>query len=203
MRMKFYNELEQSWRKLKQDYPEVAKAIAKSDEREYLAHGDVWKIAIQPTPYDHLVYRAPMQTEADKFLAKWGGKKVCRVSGISDWIIFDSVYGCCDDSVIGNDNCGLKVVTKDFRDPTWKLWEPPKPKLDTRRVAGWWCTWGSKKESVMVNTFHNNGQSLVTPAGIHWSIEQIEADKSITFSKDIMKPIDQWQTLEEICGGES
>jgi hypothetical protein len=201
--MKYYNEMEQSWRKLKQDHPEVAKAIEESDHIEKLSAYGAWRPYADTGFLDDGICRAPMQTEAEKFLAKWGGKKISRVSGISDWIIFDSVYGCCDDSVIGNDNCGLKVVTKDFRDPTWKLWEPPKPKLDTRRVAGWWCTWGSKKESVMVNTFHNNGQSLVTPAGIHWSIEQIEADKSITFSKDIMKPIDQWQTLEEICGGES
>jgi hypothetical protein len=199
--MKYYNELEQSWRKLKADHPDVAKAIEESDEREYLGHGGVWKIALKKTPDDDMVYRAPMQTEAEKFLAKWGGKKISRVSGISDWIIFDSVYGCCDDSVIGNDNCGLKVVTKDFRDPTWKLWEPPKPKLDTRRVAGWWVACPAKLLArLVISVDLKRGEHL----RMHGA-SPMEANDSegYTFSKDIMKPIDQWQTLEEICGGES
>ena len=200
--MKFYNEMEQSWRKLKQNRPEVAKAIEESDEREYLGHGG-WKSASQTTPCDDLVYRAPIQTEAEKFLEKWKGKKI-TVANVWDedrYFIPNSNDG---ENVIGINNYD-KPDYIDIFGLGWQLWESPKPKgkLDARKVAGWWCTWGSKKESVMVNIVHNNGKSLVTPAGIHWSIEQIEADKSITFSQDPMKPLDQWQTLEQICGGES
>ena len=56
---KFHNEAEQSWRKLKADHPEVAKAIEESDEREYLGHGG-WKSSLDTTPCDDLVYRAPI-----------------------------------------------------------------------------------------------------------------------------------------------
>jgi hypothetical protein len=198
MRMKFYNELEQSWRKLKQDHPEVAKAIRESDNIEKLFSNGEWNYIADPLWSDNSIYRAPMQTEADKFLAKWGGKKVCRVSGISDWIIFDSVYGCCDDSVIGNDNCGLKVVTKDFRDPTWKLWEPPKVKRELKAtdLIGWWATNGLLTGPILVDSGFDKVKIHVE----WWHVRNLETWR---FTKDPSTPLDQWQTLEEICGGES
>ena len=73
--MKYYNELEQSWRKLKQDHPEVAKAIEESDNIEYLFSAGDWVGIHDPAWADNSIYRAPMQTEAEKFLEKWGGRR--------------------------------------------------------------------------------------------------------------------------------
>jgi hypothetical protein len=120
---KFYNELEQSWRKLKQDHPEVAKAIEESDEREYLGHGG-WKSASQTTPCDDLIYRAPMQTEAEKFLAKWGGKKIWQEGMgrhayhlVTRVMAYNRVYVKDHDG-----KCGHIVLRVS---DNWQLWESP------------------------------------------------------------------------------
>ena len=195
---KFYNELEQSWRKLKQDCPEVAKAIEESDEREYLGHGG-WKSASQITPCDDLVYRAPIQTEAEKFLEKWGGKKiwqegmwshtnylVTRVLDHNRVYIKDQEGRCCHIVLRASDN--------------WQLWESPI-KLDTRKVAGWWIACPEKSLArLVVSVDLKRGEHLRMHGASPMEGEDLEG---YTFSKDPLAPLDQWQTLSEICGGES
>jgi hypothetical protein len=200
MRMtKFYNELEQSWRKLKQNRPEVAKAIEESDEREYLGHGG-WKSASQTTPCDDLVYRAPMQTEADKFLAKWGGKKICKEG--MERHAYHLVTGVMDHNRVHikdqDGQCGYIVLRVS---DNWKLWESPI-KLDTRRVAGWWMRGSDYTTAHMVISIGTSGKSLSRYDAQIFNIKDLEGE-NYTFSKDPSVPLDQWQTLSEICGGES
>jgi len=194
--MKYYNEKEQSWRKLKQDHPDVANAIEQSDDREYLGHGR-WRIDLQTTPCDDLVYRAPIQNEAEKFLEKWGGKKIWQegmwrhsyhlVTGVMD---HNRVYIKDQDGKCGH--IVLRAVDN------WQLWESPI-KLDTRKVAGWWVFFPSGLNYLMCSDVGRCGLSLkVSDTWIN-----IDNLKCAVFSKDPMKPLDQWQTLEQICGGES
>ena len=127
--MKYYNELEQSWRKLKENHPDVAKAIARSDERQYLNGNGIWcdyddgKV----DDYDsHIIYRAPI----------------------------------------------------------------PEPiKLDTRRIAGWWCHDDEERIIKMMTCVNEDG-------GVS---ESAEDHLQYRYSKDPMLPLDQWKTLEEIC----
>tara|TARA_R110000787_G_scaffold143327_2_gene256959 strand:- start:586 stop:966 length:381 start_codon:yes stop_codon:yes gene_type:complete len=58
--MKYYNELEQSWRKLKEYRPEEAKAIGESEDREYLDCGVNWTKSLSAI-VDDLIYRAPVK----------------------------------------------------------------------------------------------------------------------------------------------
>ena len=58
--MKYYNELEQSWRKLKADKPEEAKAIGESEDREFLDCHVNWTKSCSPQ-VDDLIYRAPVK----------------------------------------------------------------------------------------------------------------------------------------------
>ena len=195
--MKYYNEMEQSWRKLKQNRPEVAKAIEESDEREYLGHGG-WKSASQTTPCDDLVYRAPIQTEAEKFLEKWKGKRI-RLEYWEDhnYVIPNGLKN--DDLFTFIDQDGDEDFHNYYCD--WLLWEPPKPKgkLDTRRVAGWWVFFLGGLNYLMCSDVGRCGLSLkVSDTWVN-----IENLKCAVFSKDPSTPLDQWQTLEEICGGES
>jgi hypothetical protein len=194
--MKYHNELEQSWRKLKQDHPEVAKAIEESANIENLFSDGAWVVIHDPSWSDNEIYRAPMQTEADKFSAKWGGKKICQegmgrhayhlVMGVLD---HNRVYMTDQDGKFGH------IVLRVSDD--WQLWESPKVKLDTRRVAGWWCTYGDKSVSRLVDGFRMDGTHIFLG-----NVSKHKFD-NIVFSKDPMKPLDQWQTLEEICGGEA
>ena len=123
---KYYNEMEQTWRKLKQDHPEVAKAIEESDKRQFLdPENGTWE-------EDHDEY-----VEGDGFV---------------------------------------------FRAPI-----PEPVKLDTRRVAGWWCIDERRDKGFM---------RLITSVGVEGSEDVMP---QCTFSKDPMRPLDQWQTLIEIC----
>ena len=72
-------------------------------------------------------------------------------------------------------------------------------KLDTRRVAGWWCTWEELDEMQYVREVSKDGKSLVLNTKCYAS----ELRSNAVFSKDPMKPLSEWQTLEQICGGES
>ena len=58
--MRFHNEAEQSWRKLKQDRPEVAKAIEESDNIEKLFPNGEWYYIADPLWSDNSIYRAPI-----------------------------------------------------------------------------------------------------------------------------------------------
>lgn len=195
---RYHNENEQSWRKLNQDRPEVAKAIEESDHIETLLNSGYWDTVDSPRWSDNAIYRAPMQTEAEKFLEKWKGKKIhCGSMWAGHYYEVIRVMDHNRVRIVDHDGMNGHLILRAL--DTWQLWEPPKVKLDTRRVAGWWCTWGHKTNLMMINDVQAKGKSFVTPAGIHWSIEQIGQDESIVFSKDPMKPLDQWQTLEEIC----
>ena len=77
----------------------------------------------------------------------------------------------------------------------WQLWEAPKVKLDTRRVAGWWCTWAEIEQMHCVREVSKDGLSLAISTRCYAS----ELRENAVFSKDPMKPLDEWQTLEEIC----
>jgi hypothetical protein len=198
MRMKFYNELEQSWRKLKQDHPEVAKAIEESDEREYLNHGGVWKIALKRPSFDDMVYRAPMQTEADKFLEKWYWKKIWQ-EGMGRHA-YHMVMGVLDHN---------RVYTKDQEgklghivlrvSDNWQLWEPLKPKIELNAtdLIGWWAKDGNNYVGPLRV---DASEGLI---GVNTIGHKLENCDGWRFTKDPSTPLDQWQTLEEICGGES
>ena len=134
--MKYYNEDEQSWRKLKQDHPDVAKAIEESDKREFMDPADgTWaKDYDADVAGEGFIYRAPI---------------------------------------------------------------PEPVKLDTRRVAGWFAIregWGQ---------FVSCDQCSVSGISIWISEEEVfinsSSMSSYLFSKDPMKPLDQWQTLEQVC----
>jgi hypothetical protein len=186
--MKFYNELEQSWRKLKADHPEVAKAIKESDKVQNLFSDGVWADIRDPLWSDNGIYRAPMQTEAEKFLEKWEGKKIWQ-EGM--WRhSYHLVTGAMDHNRVHikdqDGQCGYIVLRVS---DNWQLWEPPKPKLDARKVAGWWSKDKKSDYIKLLTCVHMNGTT--------------DPLEGYTFSQDPMKPLDQWQTLSEICGGES
>jgi hypothetical protein len=193
---KFYNEMEQSFHKLKQDHPEVAKAIEESDDVEYMTKEGIWRGTNIP-PADGEIYRAPIQTEAKKFLEKWGGKKIWQEGMwrhthylVTDVMDHNRVY------IKDQDRKGGHIVIRSS--DNWQLWESPI-KLDTRRVAGWWCTWEELDEMQYVREVSKDGKSLVLNTKCYAS----KLRSNAVFSKDPMKPLDQWQTLEQICGGES
>ena len=197
--MKYYNEKEQSWRKLKQDHPDVANAIEQSDDREYLGHGR-WRIDLQTTPCDDLVYRAPIQNEAEKFLAKWGGKKVWQEGmGRHSYHLVTRVMDHNKVYIKNQDGkCGHIVLRAS---DNWQLLESPI-KLDTRRVAGWWCsTLGAEDGRLVYCVDLQNGAWLRMFGTSELKLNVL--DSEYTFSKDPSAPLDQWQTLEEICGGEA
>ena len=134
---KYYNEMEQSWRKLKQDHPDVAKAIEESDKREFMDQEDgTWvKDYDEYVEGEGFIYRAPI---------------------------------------------------------------PEPVKLDTRRVAGWWCSdLGSEDGRLVVNVDLKNGNWLRMLG--NGAMESRTFNSKYKFSKDPMKPLDQWQTLEEVC----
>ena len=131
---KYYNELEQSWRKLKQDHHDVAKAIEESDDVEYMTKEGIWRGTNIP-PADGEIYRAPI---------------------------------------------------------------PEPVKLDTRRVAGWWCsTLGAEDGRLVFSVDIQNGNWLRMFGTGEMKSGAFNSDYK--FSKDHMKPLDQWQTLEQIC----
>ena len=198
--MKFYNEMEQSWRKLKQDHPDVAKAIEESDEREMLCTDGDWVCIPDPAWSDNSIYRATIQTEAEKFLEKWEGKKIWQegmwrhayhlVTRVMD---HNTVYVKNQDGQHGH--IVLRVSDN------WQLWESPI-KLDTRKVAGWWMRGVDYTTAHMVISIGTLGKSLSRYDKRIFNLENLEGE-NYTFSQDPMKPLDQWQTLSEICGGES
>ena len=59
--MKYYNELEQSWRKLKADKPEEAKAIEESKIVQYLGDDGNWLMKGSSCWERGWVYRAPIK----------------------------------------------------------------------------------------------------------------------------------------------
>jgi hypothetical protein len=200
MRMKYYNELEQSWRKLKADHPDVAKAIEESDEREYLGYGG-WKSALDITPCYDLIYRAPMQTEAEKFLEKWGGKKIWQ-EGMGRHAYHSVTVVMDHNRVYIKDQDGQHGHIVLRASDNWQLWESPKPKLDARKVAGWWMRGADYTTAHMVISIGTSGKSLSRYDKRIFNLEDLDGE-NYTFSQDPMKPLDQWQTLEQICGGES
>jgi len=198
--MKFYNEKEQSWRKLKADHPEVAKAIEESDNVECLQTFEGSWNYCNPNFHCGAIYRAPIQTEAEKFLEKWEGKKIWQegmwrhayhlVTGILD---HNRAYIKDQDG-----KCGHIVLRAS---DNWQLWESPI-KLDTRRVAGWWCsTLGAEDGRLVYCVDLQNGAWLRMFGTSELKLNVL--DSEYTFSKDPSAPLDQWQTLEEICGGEA
>ena len=197
--MKYYNELEQSWRKLNQDHPEVAKAIEESDHIEKLSAYGAWRPYADTGFLDDGIFRAPIKTEAEKFLEKWEGKKIWQEGMWKH--AYHLVTGALDHNTVHvkNQDGKCRYIVLRASD-NWQLWEPPKVKLDTRRVAGWWC---NKYASIFLTEISN-----VTTCGRTLFIEKTqhhvdELDEKYKFSQDPMKPLDQWQTLSEICGGES
>ena len=195
--MKFYNEMEQSWRKLKQDCPEVAKAIEESDERE-IASGYGWGAHSKITTiYGQDVLRAPMQTEAEKFFEKWGGKKIWQEGmGRHSYHLVTRVMDHNKVYIKNQDGkCGHIVLRAS---DNWQLWESPI-KLDTRKVAGWWCsTLGAEDGRLVYCVDLQNGAWLRMFGTSELKLNVL--DSEYTFSKDPSAPLDQWQTLEEICG---
>jgi hypothetical protein len=144
--------------------------------------------------YDYK-HAKPLQTEADKFLEKWKGKKITSVNMWDAERYFipiatngNRVEGVCP---------GDKADYIDIFDFECTLWEPPKKvKLDTRRVAGWWSKNKKSDYIKLLTCVHMNG----TCVDMNGTTDPLEG---YTFSQDPMKPLDQWQTLEQICGGES
>ena len=195
--MKFYNELEQSWRKLKQDYPEVAKAIKESDHIEKLSAYGAWRLYAYNGFLDDGIFRAPMQTEAEKFLEKWGGKKIWKegmwrhayylVTGVMD---HNRVYMTDKDGQHGY--IVLRVSDN------WQLWESPKPKRELKAtdLIGWWASNGTISGPIRTCSKTNRVNMNVE----WWNMWELGI---WSFTKDPFVPLDQWQTLEEICGGES
>ena len=59
-------------------------------------------------------------------------------------------------------------------------------KLDTRRVAGWWCTWEELDEMQYVREVSKDGKSLVLNTKCYAS----ELRSNAVFSQDPMKPLD-------------
>ena len=195
---KYYNELEQSWRKLKQDHPEVAKAIKESANIEYLFSSGDWVGIRDPAWVDNSIYRAPMQTEAEKFFEKWGGKKIWQegmwrhthylVTGVLD---HNRVYIKDKDGQHGN--IVLRVSDN------WQLWESPKPKRELKAtdLIGWWAKDGNDYVGPLRV---DASEGLIGVNAIGHKLENCDGWR---FTKDPSAPLDQWQTLEEICGGES
>ena len=196
--MKYYNELEQSWRKLNQDHPEVAKAIEESDHIEKLSAYGAWRPYVDTGFLDDGIFRAPIKTEAEKFLEKWKGKKIWQ-EGMQKHA-YHLVTGALDHNTVHvkNQDGKCRYIVLRAAD-NWQLWESPI-KLDTRRVAGWWAYRNDRSFFYQVVP-SCDGETLLLDK-VQFSEEHGPLE-SLTFSQDPMKPLDQWQTLEEICGGES
>ena len=129
----------------------------------------------------------PIKLEAEKFLAKWGGKKIWQEG--MERHAYHLVTGVMDHSrgyIKTQDGKGSYIVLR--VSDNWQLWESPV-KLDTRKVAGWWSKDKKSDYIKLLTCVHMNGTT--------------DPLEGYTFSQDPMKPLDQWQTLSEICGGES
>ena len=80
----------------------------------------------------------------------------------------------------------------------WQLWEPPKVKRELKAtdLIGWWATNGLLTGPILVDSGFDKVKIHVE----WWHVRNLETWR---FTKDPSTPLDQWQTLEEICGGES
>jgi hypothetical protein len=140
----------------------------------------------------------PIKTEAEKFLEKWGGKKIWQ-EGMwrHSYYLVTSVMDHNRVYIKDQEGRHGHIVLRASDD--WQLWESPV-KLDTRRVAGWWAYRNDRSFFYQVVP-SCDGETLLLDK-VQFS-EEHGLLKSLTFSQDTMKPLDQWQTLEQICGGES
>jgi hypothetical protein len=121
--MKYHNELLQAWCAL--DY-KTKEAIRSSNYVEYLDSTGEWKRSIDTPSKRGLVYRALIQTEAELFLEKWKGKKICcshQSMGSHEFIIPERIV---DELIVGCDAKGETITW--HMACTWQLWTPPEPK---------------------------------------------------------------------------
>jgi hypothetical protein len=129
----------------------------------------------------------PIKTEAEKFLEKWGGKKIWQ-EGMGRHAYHSVTVVMDHNRVYIKDQDGEHGHIVLRASDNWQLWEPPI-KLDTRKVAGWWSKDKKSDYIKLLTCVHMNGTT--------------DPLDGCTFSKDPSAPLDQWQTLEQICGGES
>ena len=138
----------------------------------------------------------PLKTEAEKVLDAFEGQKICMGEGISRYIIPHSIDNRGRLECRRDDGATIYLNGVHFDD--WKLWTAPKVVLDTRRVAGMWCA----------RAYWNNLHQVQAPSldggsckinGERVNLMGEDPARQFSFSKDPMKPIDQWKTLEEIC----
>ena len=139
----------------------------------------------------------PLKTEAEKVLEAFEWKKIWseKRRGSCKYYIPQSIVDDGRLECLRSDGLTVCFSVEDFDD--WQLWEAPEVTLDTRRVAGWWCTWGSQTSIEFCDRVSSNGDWLEAR---DLTFRTSGSDtKTIKFSKDPMKPLDEWQTLAEIC----
>ena len=170
-------------------------------QREFLGffgHKIMCRVSTSSTRVYGWAHGHPIQTKAEKFMVEWEGKKICQTGWLtSDYYVVPNTIDDNDD-VWGDDENGFSVPIT--TGATWQLWTPPEPKvvLDTRRVAGWFCA-DPNYEFMLFPICSTDGRFIII-RGQRYSIDGTGI-KDLLFSKDPMKPISQWQSLEEVCCG--
>lgn len=88
--MKYYNELEQSWRKLKADNPEEAKAIEGSKIVQYLSDDGAWLMRRSSCWERGWVYRAPIKEKQPLSFEDIKQGDAIRAKGHKLWAMIDT-----------------------------------------------------------------------------------------------------------------
>ena len=79
-----------------------------------------------------------LKTEAEKVLEAFEGQKICLGEGQRRDTIPQTIDNRGRLQCLRDDGATIYLAGVHFDD--WQLWEAPKVVLDTRRVAGWWCS---------------------------------------------------------------
>jgi hypothetical protein len=148
---------------------------------------------------DEFKFARPLKTEAQKVLEAFKGQKICLKNSLDEDVYYEPKMVCLKHNLgcIREDGSSENVNILSFED--WQLWEAPKVTLDTRRVAGMWCACPHMTDKARLVECVDIQKGLNLRLTSSNDLDGSDLKDGYVFSKDPMKPLDQWQTLEEIC----
>tara|TARA_R110000851_G_scaffold274363_1_gene426977 strand:+ start:81 stop:689 length:609 start_codon:yes stop_codon:yes gene_type:complete len=146
---------------------------------------------------DEFRHARPIKTETEKVLEAFEGHKICMGEGISRYIIPQSIDHRGRLQCLRDDGATIYLDGVHFDD--WQLWEAPKVTLDTRRVAGMWCACPHMTDKARLVECVDIQKGLNLRLTGSNDLDGSDLKDDYVFSKDPMKPLDEWQNLAEIC----
>lgn len=142
-------------------------------------------------------HASPIKTEEEKALEAFGGQKICLGEGINRNIIPQSIDNRGRLQCLRDDGATIYLDGVHFDD--LQLWEAPKVKLDTRRVAGWWCACLHMTDKARLVECVDIQKGLNLRLTGSNDLDGSDLKDGYIFGKDPMTPLNEWKTLEEIC----